>query len=231
MLNRIYNVSVTRILSIMSLFFLSLALVACGPSMDEIKAEIDSYCKVATNCKGDKGEAGAKGDQGEKGDKGDKGDPGDKGEKGDKGEQGDPGPKGDQGDKGDKGDPGQDGKDAVPGGFVGLVKSSSGGTFTTKGKIANGWTGVKKLCDDSYQGSHMCTVGEALYSLQQGLIPTGTKAWVAGYLKSDNGRANCTNWTTDEGNVQGLIVRNEANVPVGVQRTNCVDPAAIACCK
>ncbi len=112
MLNRIYNVSVTRILPLLSLLFLSLALAACGLSAEDMKKEIESYCSVPANCKGDKGETGEKGDKGDPGDKGDKGDQGDKGEagaKGDKGDQGDPGAKGDQGDKGEKGDKGDKG--------------------------------------------------------------------------------------------------------------------------
>lgn len=98
--------SVVTVLVVFVGLFLS---IGCGPSMEDIKAEIDSYCKVAANCKGDQGEAGAKGDPGEKGDKGDKGaqgDPGAKGDQGDKGGQGDKGPKGDKGDKGEQGEKG-----------------------------------------------------------------------------------------------------------------------------
>jgi hypothetical protein len=175
------------------------------------------------------GPAGAPGPQGEIGPQGPAGVAGPEGPVGPvgpKGEQGQPGPRGERGERG-------------PAGFEMVEFAGYAGTDLT-GSIADGRAGANALCDDAFEGAHLCHAAEFLRTanldtvpetgawLDPSATPTGDSIYVGGsptFGRATVNNLSCGNWNSISGN--GVAV-----LAAGTIRTaSCNAPRALACCR
>lgn len=198
---------------------------------------------IATACSGDPkvlettqpaaipGPAGPIGPQGPIGAQGDPGVAGAEGPQGPAGPAGPAGPMGPAGERGERG----------PSGFEQVTFAGYVGTDIT-GSIADGRAGANQLCDNAFEGAHLCHAAEFLRAgdlstvpdsgawLDPSATPVGASIISGGspsFGRAINENLTCESWTSSGGGDDGVAVVAKGTIGV----VSCAQPRALACCR